>query len=208
MLVFVHHRTSEAETIFAKGNIAQLARANDRIGLNGQQVLEHCARTAVTAVASLLVARLFILPETYWALVTTMVITQSSLRTTLALSWQRFIGTVLGGVVGVILATYLTPNLIVFCLSVFLLGLLCALLQTDRSAYRFGGVMLVIVMLVPRMEPAWRMAIHRSAEVSIGIGVALVMTVVWPEVEGRIKEPQLVEGSPAARVVVSGGRHF
>jgi hypothetical protein len=52
--------------------------------------------------------------------------------------------------------------------------------------------MLAIVMLVPRMEPAWRIAIHRSAEVSIGIAVALVMTVVWPEVEGRIKEPRRI----------------
>jgi uncharacterized membrane protein YccC len=57
------------------------------------------------------------------------------------------------------------------------------MLKTDRSAYRFGAVTLVVVMLVPRMEPAWQMAVHRSAEVSIGIVVALVMTVVWPESE-------------------------
>jgi hypothetical protein len=37
------------------------------------------------------------------------------------------------------------------------------------------------VMLVPRTEPAWRVAFHRSAGVSLGITVALVMTVVWPE---------------------------
>ena len=35
----------------------------------------HSVRTAVAAVASLLAARLFRLPETYWAVVTTMVIT-------------------------------------------------------------------------------------------------------------------------------------
>ena len=131
----------------------------------------------MTAVASLLAARLFGLPETYWALITTLVITQSSVGTTLALSWQRFIGTALGGIVGVILASYVAPNAFVLGLSVFLLGLLCAVLQTDRSAYRFGGVMLAIVMLVPQIEPAWRIAIHRFAEVSIGIVVALVMTV-------------------------------
>lgn len=189
----VHSRTIDTGTILDNKNIVQLARANVRIGLSGRQVLEHCARTAVTAVASLLVARLFGLPETYWAPVTTLVITQSSLGTTLTVSWQRFIGTVLGAIVGVILASYLAPNALVFGASVFLLGLLCAVLQTDRSAYRFGAVTLVIVMLVPRMEPAWRMAIHRSAEVSIGIVIALVMTVVWPEVEGKIEESQLVE---------------
>jgi uncharacterized membrane protein YgaE (UPF0421/DUF939 family) len=201
----VRSRTIDAGTILNNENIVQLARADDRIGLSRRQVLEHCARTAVTAVASLLVARLFGLPETYWAPVTTLVITQSSLGTTLVVSWQRFIGTVLGAILGVILASYLAPNTLVFGVSVFLLGLLCAMLQTDRSAYRFGAVTLVIVMLGPRREPAWRMAIHRSAEVSIGIVVALVMTVVWPEVEGRIKEPQLVDVN--AKLGVSGGRH-
>lgn len=189
----VRSRTTDAGTIFDKENIVQLARADDRIGLSRRQVLEHCARTAVTAVASLLVARLFGLPETYWAPVTTLVITQSSLGTTLAVSWQRFFGTILGAIVGVILASYLAPSALVFGVSVFLLGLLCTVLQADRSAYRFGAVTLVIVMLVPRMEPAWQMAIHRWAEVSIGIVVALVMTVVWPEVEGRIKESPVVE---------------
>ena len=42
-------------------------------------VLAHCARTAVAAAASLLAARSFRLPEAYWAPITTLVITQSSL---------------------------------------------------------------------------------------------------------------------------------
>ncbi len=179
----VRRRTIGAGAMLDKGHIVQLVRADDRIGLSRRQVREHCARTAVTAVASLLVARLFGLPETYWAPVTTLVITQSSLGTTLTGSWQRLIGTLLGAIVGGIVASYLTPNALVFGVTVFLLGLLCAMLNTDRSAYRFGAVTLVIVMLVPRMEPAWQMAIHRSAEVCIGIVVALVMTVVWPESE-------------------------
>jgi len=183
MLDSVRRRTIGAGAILDNGHIVQLVRADDRIGLSRRQVREHCARTAVTAVASLLVARLFGLPEAYWAPITTLVITQSSLGTTLTLSWQRFTGTVLGAIVGVIVASYLAPNALVFGVSVFLLGLLCAGLKTGRNAYRFGAVTLVIVMLVPRMEPAWQMAVHRSAEVSIGIVVALVMTVVWPESE-------------------------
>jgi uncharacterized membrane protein YccC len=38
-------------------------------------------------------------------------------------------------------------------------------------------------MLVPRTGPAWQMALYRFAEVSIGIAVAVVLTVVWPERE-------------------------
>jgi hypothetical protein len=40
---------------------------------------------------------------------------------------------------------------------------------------------LAIVLLVRRVEPSWQVAFHRFAEISTGIAVALVMTVVWPE---------------------------
>ena len=141
----------------------------------------HSVRTALTAMVSLLVAELFGLSEAYWAPVTTLVISQSFLRETVSVSWHRFIGTVLGAVVGVIVAIQLGPSLLAFGAGVLLLGLLCALLGSDRTAYRFGGVTLAIVLLVPRMSSAWHMAFHRFAGVSIGIGVALVLTVLWPE---------------------------
>jgi uncharacterized membrane protein YccC len=57
------------------------------------------------------------------------------------------------------------------------------LAHLDRSAYRFGGVSLAIVLLIPRTAPAWIIAFHRFAEVSIGIAVALLLATVWPEKE-------------------------
>jgi uncharacterized membrane protein YccC len=156
---------------------------SDRAQWTGWPVLVHSLRTAVAAVTSVLVARLFRLPETYWAAITTLVITQSSLGAALAVSWQRFVGTALGAAVGAIVASYFGPHVLVFGASVFLLGLLCALARSDRSAYRFGGVALAIVLLIPRTGPAWQIAFRRFAEVSIGIAVALIMTVVWPERE-------------------------
>ncbi len=159
--------------------------ASDRVEWMGWPVVVHSARTAVAVVASVLVARLFRLPETYWAAVTTLVITQSSLGAAFTVSWQRFVGTVLGAIVGAIVASNFGPHVLVFGMSVFILGLLCAVAHADRSAYRFGGVTLAIVLLVPRTGPAWQIALHRFAEVSIGIAVALLLTVVWPEREAR-----------------------
>src|SRR5215469_9920127 len=108
-------------------------------------VVEHSVRTAVVAVASLLVARLFWLPETYWAPITTLVITQSSLGAAFPVSRQRFVGTVLGALVGGLLASYFMPNIFVFGTGVLILGPLCSVVRADRSAYRFGGVTLGIV---------------------------------------------------------------
>jgi uncharacterized membrane protein YgaE (UPF0421/DUF939 family) len=152
-------------------------------GWGGWAILVHSARTALAAVASVLVARLFRLPEAYWAPITTIVITQSSLGAALKVSWQRFVGTALGAGVGAIVASRFGPHVLVFGASVFFLGLLCPLVLADRSAYRFGGIALAIVLLIPRPGPAWDTAFHRFAEVSIGIGVALILTVIWPERE-------------------------
>jgi len=176
--------------VFEKGYIARLTIPTDPIGPTRRQVLEHSARTAVTAVTSMLAARVLKLPQTYWAPITTMVITQSSLGATLAVSWQRFVGTAVGAALGAFVASHLETYALVFATSVFLLGLFCAGLRMDRSAYRFGGVTLAIVLLVRRAEPAWHVAFHRFAEVSTGIAVALVMTVVWPERDATTSKQQ------------------
>ena len=157
--------------------------ASDRVKWARWPVLVLSVRTAVAAVVSLLVARLFRLPATYWAPITTLVIAQSSLGAAFAVSSQRFIGTVLGAVVGAAAAGYFVPHVLVFGIGVFILGLLCALTRSGPAAYRFGSVTLAIVVLIPGSDPAWLVAFHRFAEVSIGIVVALLLAVVWPERE-------------------------
>ncbi len=147
------------------------------------RVLVHTGRTTIAAVISLLVARLVRLPESYWAAITTLVITQSSLGTALQISRDRFIGTALGALVAAVVATYFAPSVPVYGISIFMLGLLCCVVRSNRSAYRLGGVALTVVLLIPHSDPAWRVAFHRFAEVSIGIAVALLLTVVWPDTE-------------------------
>ena len=151
-------------------------------------VLVHSVRTAVAAVASLLVARLFRLPQPFWATITTLVITQSSLGAAFTVSWQRFVGTALGAVLGAIMASYFGGHVLVFGVGVCILGLLSAVTRSDVSAYRFGGITLAIVLLLPRIGPAWQIAFDRFAEVSVGIGVALIFAWVWPD-----REPALLK---------------
>ena len=155
----------------------------DGVQWKGWRVVVNSLRTAVAAVASFLAARLFRLPEAYWAAITTLVITQSSLGAALPVSWERFFGTILGAIVGAIAANYLGANVLVFAAGVFVLGLICFIAHANLTAYRFGGITLVIVLLIPRSGPAWKIAFHRFAEVSIGIGVALVLAILWPEKE-------------------------
>lgn len=146
-----------------------------------QAVVVHSVRTTAVAIASLLLARLCHLPESYWAPITALVITQSSLGAALKVSRQRLMGTVLGASLGALAATFFGMDLLVFAVCVLVLGVLCAITRSGNSAYRFGGVTLAIMLLIPRSGPAWTIALHRFAEVSLGILVALAFAYVWPE---------------------------
>lgn len=146
-----------------------------------QQEVVHAARTAVAAMVSLESARLFRLPEAYWAAITTMIVMQSTLGAALTVSEQRLAGTALGCAAGALVATYFPASAFLFSAGVFVLGIFCALVGLDRNAYRFAGITLAIVMLVERSRPAWVTAAHRFVEVSIGIAVGLALTALWPE---------------------------
>src|SRR5262245_27811725 len=61
----------------------------------------------IVAVASLLVARLFRLPESDWPPITALVIGQSSQAQALTGCWRRFLGTVLGAALSAIVASQL-----------------------------------------------------------------------------------------------------
>ena len=143
--------------------------------------LTHSVRTAVAAMASLLVARLFRLPEAYWAPITTLMIIQSSLGAALPISAQRFPGTMIDAAFGAFSVIYFSGNVLVFGIAVFVMGIFCMVLCLERNAYRFASITVAIIMLVPRANNVWVIAVHRFIEVSVGIAVGLILIALWPE---------------------------
>jgi uncharacterized membrane protein YccC len=141
----------------------------------------HALRTAVAASASLLVAHLFRMPEAFWAAISCMVVMQSTLGAALPISVQRLVGTAIGTAAGALVGSFFGASFPAFAVSVFALGILCWALRIDRSAYRFAGITLAVVMLISRSQSAPIVALHRFIEVSLGIAVALALTTVWPE---------------------------
>jgi uncharacterized membrane protein YccC len=141
----------------------------------------HSIRTAIAATISLAVARLFGLPEAYWAAIATLVVMQSTLGATLLISVERIAATALGALAGAVLANYFTGNLLAFAAAVFALGLLCAGFRMEKTAYRYASITLAIIVLIPRSNAAWIVALHRFFEVSVGIVVALAFAALWTE---------------------------
>ena len=141
----------------------------------------HSVRTALAATASVVVARLAQMPEAYWAAIATLVVMQSSLGATLTLSIERVVATALGASVGAVEANYFGANLAAFVVAIFFIGLLSYGFRLERTAYRYASVTLTIIVLIPRSNPAWIVALHRFIEVSVGIIVALAVVALWPE---------------------------
>ena len=156
------------------------AKEREWLRVNEEDLID-AARTTIATVASLLFARLFHLPEAYWAGIATIIVMQSTLGAAWTISKERLIGTALGAATGALLSTYSGQNVAAFGAGVFAMGLLCAFLGIGRGAYRYSGITLIVVMLIARTQPAWIVAIHRFVEISVGIAVGLLVTAVWPE---------------------------
>jgi uncharacterized membrane protein YgaE (UPF0421/DUF939 family) len=155
-----------------------MARGGIFSGLHRASFLDS-VRTTFAAVAAMVLARVLKMPEYYWAPISAIVIIQSTIppRT---LGWQRFVGTALGAALGAALATFFRPSVLVYGLGILLCGVLAWLLRVG-GAYRFAGITLSIVLLIPHTRVPWIVGWHRFLEVSLGIAVALVVTMVWPQ---------------------------
>jgi uncharacterized membrane protein YgaE (UPF0421/DUF939 family) len=148
-----------------------------RLGLT-RDVFITAVRTTMATVVSLLLARSLKLPDFYWAPISAIVILLSTTNP-LTLAWQRFAGTAVGAVLGALIASYPRQNWIVYGAGIFLCGILSAVLRLG-DAYRFAAITLSIVVLITQSRPPWIVATHRFIEVSLGIAVALLVTVAWP----------------------------
>jgi len=143
--------------------------------------IAHSIRTAIAATVSVIVARLIQMPEAYWAAIATLVMMQTTLGATLTLSLERIVATAVGASIGAVEANYFGANLIAFMLAIFFVGLVSFVFRLEKTAYRYASVTLAIIVLIPRTNPAWIVALHRFIEVSVGIMVALIGVALWPE---------------------------
>jgi uncharacterized membrane protein YccC len=72
----------------------------------------------------------------------------------------------------------------VYGAGIFVCGVLSSILRLG-TAYRFAAIALTIVLLITHDRSPWVIATHRFIEVSLGIAVALLITVIWPTPASR-----------------------
>ena len=155
----------------------------------------HVGRTTLAMVISVIAARACGLPQPFWAVVTTVLVMQSSLGAAWEVSLQRLVGTVIGGGTGAILVTWFPRSLPVLALGMLVMGVICGLLRQPHSAYRFAGITLLIIAMPSYPDPSWVIALHRILEVSIGIVVGMGVLALW---RPRSNTLQSATAAPAA----------
>src|SRR5437016_14324484 len=95
----------------------------------------YVAQTAVAAVASYLIARLFRLPEAYWAPMSTLIVMKLTLSSALPIAVQYVVGTAVGAAVCAGTDIYFHASVCSFGDAVVVVGMLGVALPVTRSAF-------------------------------------------------------------------------
>ncbi|MGP0076393.1 MAG: FUSC family protein [Bryobacteraceae bacterium] len=147
---------------------------------------KQATKTAIAGVISLYVTYLFHLPQGYWAAISALIVMQSNVGATLSASRTRLAGTAVGALVGGLFVGFFGTNILGFALAVAIAFFVCDSLRLAESQ-RLATVTVAIIMLIPSTSLAWVIALHRFAEVALGILVALLVSLIlWPNHARRI----------------------
>ena len=148
------------------------------------QLVAHAVKSAIAGAAALYLAALATLPQGYWAAISALVVMGADVGETFKASRDRLIGTAVGAVTGGIFAFFGRRHVVWFAVAVCVTALVCEVLDLKQSL-RLAGVTVAIIMLTGESASPLPTIIHRFLEVSLGIVVALSVSVLPP----RAHEP-------------------
>jgi uncharacterized membrane protein YccC len=136
------------------------------------QVVRLATRMTVAAILAFVAAWAFALPESYWAVISAVVVMQGSLGGTLGASLDRLMATVAGAMVGAACVSLRgpLPEVLVLALAVGPTALLAAL----RPSFRLAPITAVIVLVGASPGAALLTAFHRVMEITLGCVIGAV----------------------------------
>lgn len=140
-------------------------------------------RATVAGLVAYALATALSLPNGYWAVLTAVLVVQSTIGASLSVARDRALGTVVGGVVGVVAAMAAGESRPLTFLALGLSLLLTATLSARSPAFKLAPVTVVIVLLAdPSHHEPWLSALHRVFEIGVGGIVAMACAVlILPE---------------------------
>jgi uncharacterized membrane protein YccC len=125
------------------------------------------------------------LEQGYWAAITAISVSQSSYVDVRNSSRDQFLGAVIGGLVGMAVATLGHEQYLTYVLAVVIGMVLCSAFNLG-AAGRLSGTTTTIIMLVPHSGSFWQFALFRLGEVTLGAASALLFSVLFNTLERRL----------------------
>jgi uncharacterized membrane protein YgaE (UPF0421/DUF939 family) len=138
--------------------------------------LQLAFRAGVAAGISVWIGHLLSLPNPVFAMTAAVIVVDLDPASTRALAWKRFAGTFMGALLGALGAIALPDGPFAIVLSVIVTMSLCHVLKLDGSA-RISGYLTALIVMQYGDTP-WRYAGDRFLETTLGIVVALLVSLV------------------------------
>ncbi len=136
-------------------------------------VFRHALRFGTASAVAVGVYTLFALPIGYWITLTVSVILRPSAGETLSRTHQRVLGTVLGGILAIVLATLFPHPLTIVLLMVPLTVVMMAVLPVNYGLFVFFLTPWIVLYKDIDQPGDWGLALWRIANTLIGAGLAL-----------------------------------
>ncbi|NHZ45338.1 FUSC family protein [Nitratidesulfovibrio liaohensis] len=144
--------------------------------------IRHGVKTGIAAVLALVLADVLHIEYGYWAVISAVIAMQMNVAEAIEMCLYRFIGTVMGAVMGVMAIMTFPDTPIWNGVALFVTTGLCAFLTRWDPRYRMAAITVSIVILASAGH-AERIdvGLFRVLEIAVGVGCAFVVTVtLWP----------------------------
>jgi uncharacterized membrane protein YccC len=134
----------------------------------------HSIRLAAAATLATAIAEAFRLPRGYWAVVTVLVVLKPNFGGTIERVIQRTVGTLIGGVIAMLISLYVREETILFlCVA------LLAFISFAIRPFGYGFFTLVLtplfMVLLDLVNPGdWKVSLSRILDTVVGGGLALI----------------------------------
>jgi uncharacterized membrane protein YgaE (UPF0421/DUF939 family) len=120
-----------------------------------------------------------------WCVMTTIVVLQAHLGGTYKAAWIRFLGVLVGCIMGGLFTNLFGSNdIFSLGLAVFLTIIICSLINI-KDSFRIATLSVVVIMVLWGLKPfisPWTFALFRFLDSCLGIIVAVFVShVIWPE---------------------------